>query len=202
VWHVVLGAFLLLLVVRWRPPVRLVATLLALPLVTVSLTAWLSRNPFNGLVFAILFAALLVVAVRLPRTTIAISAPHWVALGGALIGFGSTYPHFLQTDSWVVYIYASPFGLLPCPTLAVVIGITTVVANLRARPWTTTLAVAGLIYGAIGVFRLGVALDWVLLVASAIVAGFAAPGTARRRSVRAEAMTAVDSSQAVSRHTA
>jgi hypothetical protein len=91
----------------------------------------------------------------------------------------------VRTDSWTTYIYASPFGILPCPTLSVVIGITLLFPDLRSRSWTTSLAVASLLYGAIGVFRLGVVLDWGLLLASATLAAATASDLTRWQSVRA-----------------
>ncbi|HEU5255113.1 MAG TPA: hypothetical protein VFU28_03935, partial [Vicinamibacterales bacterium] len=67
-------------------------------------------------------------------------------------------------------LYASPFGILPCPTLAVVIGVTLMGRPLMAVRWHAIVIVAGLLYGAIGVFRLGVVLDWGLLLASLALA--------------------------------
>jgi hypothetical protein len=92
------------------------------------------------------------------------------AAGGAIAAFGWTYPHFVTTESWMTYLYASPFGILPCPTFAVVIGVSLMVGHLTAIGWQATLIVAGLLYGAIGVFRLGVVLDWALLLASVLLA--------------------------------
>ena len=44
------------------------------------------------------------------------------------------------------------------------------VRQLNATGWQAPLVVAGLLYGAIGVFRLGVVLDWGLLLAAAALA--------------------------------
>ncbi len=52
VWHVVLGALLLALLLGWRPSKRLAGVLLAVPLASVSVLAWISENPFNGTLFA------------------------------------------------------------------------------------------------------------------------------------------------------
>jgi hypothetical protein len=84
------------------------------------------------------------------------------------------YPHFLETDRWTAYTYAAPLGLIPCPTLAAVIGLTMIRGPFASKPWSLTLAAAGLIYGAIGVVRLGVRLDIALLVGAAIIASAAA----------------------------
>jgi hypothetical protein len=87
----------------------------------------------------------------------------------SLAVFGWFYPHFLATDRWIAYAYAAPLGLLPCPTLSAVIGITLILDFLGSRSWALTLAAAGLVYGVIGVFALGVMLDYAL-VAGALAA--------------------------------
>ena len=80
-----------------------------------------------------------------------------------LIGFGLVYPHFLPGEPWFAYLFAAPFGLLPCPTLALVTGVTLLVRGLDLRPWCWLLAAAGFLYGLLGVLRLGVYLDLPLL---------------------------------------
>jgi hypothetical protein len=56
-------------------------------------------------------------------------------------------------------LYASPVGLVPCPTLAVAIGFALVGNGLGSRVWSLTLAALGLFYGLFGVLRLTVLLD-------------------------------------------
>jgi hypothetical protein len=94
--------------------------------------------------------------------------------GTTLIGLGLVYPHFLLADSWVAYLYAAPFALIPCPTLMVVIGATLVFGNFGSIGWRMVLATAGVLYGAIGVIRLGVWIDWPLLAGAVVLAGSAA----------------------------
>ena len=186
VWHILLAAGLVRLVAGWRPSSRLLSQLLVAPLLCVSLVAWLSGNPFNGTAFGVLAATLLGAAKRFSKASVRLDSPARVAPGIALILFGWTYPHFLTTDSWTTYLYASPFALLPCPTLSAVIGITLLFRDCRSSLWSTALVVAGLVYGAMGVFRLGVALDWGLLAAAAILATTLARDHAGWRSVRAD----------------
>jgi hypothetical protein len=169
-WHVLLAAVLLGLVVSWRPTIRVVGQLLAVLLLSVAMTAWVAGNPFNGTVFAILAAVFAAMAWRRPTTAARLASPLRVAGGLGLVVFGSTYPHFVRAESWTTYLYASPLGIVPCPTLSVVMGVTLLVEDLHSRSWTTMLATAGLLYGAIGVFRLHVMLDLVLLLASAMLA--------------------------------
>jgi len=169
-WHVMFAGLFVAFFAGWRPSARLLGSVLVAPLLSVSVVAWLSRNPFNGTMFAIFAAALVrsVPSFRNASVTLVPSAS--LAAGGAITAFGWTYPHFVRTESWATYLYASPFGILPCPTLAVVIGVTLMVRHLVAMGWQAALVLAGLLYGAIGVFRLGVVLDWGLLLASTMLA--------------------------------
>jgi hypothetical protein len=88
-----------------------------------------------------------------------------------LMVFGWTYPHFLERNPWTAYLYAAPMGLLPCPTLATVIGATVMLDFLDSTRWTASVAIAGLVYAAIGVLRLEVSLDYGLLAGAALVLG-------------------------------
>lgn len=174
VWHVVIAAELIALVVGWRPRRRLAGTLLAIPLASVSLVAWLSGNPFNGATFVVTALALAGIGLRLPRDRIRIGARWLVISGVCLAAFGWVYPHFLQTDSWATYLYAAPLGVIPCPTLSAVVGVALVFRGLDSRGWSLVLAAIGVIYGLIGWFRLGVTVDAVLLVGASLLAIVAA----------------------------
>jgi hypothetical protein len=169
-WHVVFAAGLIALVVGWRPGRRLAGTLLAIPLASVSLLAWLSGNPFNGTTFAVTALALAGIGLRLSRDRIKIGARWPVILGVCLAAFGWVYPHFLQTDSWATHLYAAPLGLIPCPTLSAVVGIALVFRGLDSRGWSLVLAAIGVVYGLIGWLRLGVTLDAVLLFGASVLA--------------------------------
>jgi len=150
----------------------------------VAVLAWLSWNPFNGLMFTTLAALLLRSAQHLPRSGVIRVSRGWRLPGGVLVAFGWLYPHFLITDRWAAYAYASPFGLLPCPTLSVVVGLTLVVGGFRSVGWNAMLAAAAILYGAIGVFRLGVVLDlW--LFAGAMLLGILVVADLVVRHVRA-----------------
>jgi len=132
-----------------------------------------------------LAVALALESFRVPDEPVRSASPAWIARGAALVVFGAIYPHFLQADSPAAYVVASPFGLLPCPTLSVVIGSTLVFANLGSRRSSALLLMAAALYGAIGVFRLGVALDWGLFVGAALLVARMLDG-ALWRSVRAD----------------
>lgn len=173
-WHAALGILLIALMLGWRPRRRFAGVLLVGPLVSVSGLAWRTGNPFNGLFFTAAVIALAVVALRLPLALVRIGPP-WVAIpGGFLIAFGWVYPHFLETDSWTEYLYAAPLGLVPCPSLSAMVGITLLFDGLGSRAWSLLLAAAGILYGLFGAFGLGVMIDLVLL-AGAVMLAFSKP---------------------------
>jgi hypothetical protein len=155
----------------WRPPTRVAANVLSAPLLSVSVAAWAWGNPFNGTAFATLFLFLIALANRLSEEPVHFGTPVVATLGAAFLAFGCGYPHFLETDCLTTYAYAAPLGILPCPTLSAVIGGTLIFGLLGSAMWSITLAAAGLVYGAIGVFVLGVQLDYVLLVATSVLLG-------------------------------
>ena len=163
VWHGLLAASLLALLLGWRPTSRLLGGLIVLPIASVSVISWTSANPFNAVAFGILTALLLAIVTRFRSRPVEFASPLALSAGAALILFGWTYPHFLKANSWTEYAYAAPFGLLPCPTLAVAVGATLMFALFRLRAWSALLGAAGFLYGTVGVFRLGVTLDVLLL---------------------------------------
>ena len=167
VWHVALVAVCVALIRGWRPSRRLAAALLAAPVVSVAAFAFRFGNPFNGIVFAVLALAMLALAARLGRRPVERGTPAMTLAASFLIAFAWVYPHFLEQRSPVLYLAAAPVGLIPCPTLALVIGLTLLAGGFGSRAWSLLLVAAGLFYGIVGVARLGVALD-VALAAGAL----------------------------------
>ena len=178
-WHGVLAVLLTAFFCGWRPSTRVVAYVLAAPLLSVSAAAWVWGNPFNGTVFVALFLFVLRLASRLSNDPVRFGTPILATIGVMLVAFGWGYPHFLETDHWMTYAYAAPLGVLPCPTLSAVIGATLIFGLLGSVAWSITLAAAGLVYGAVGVFVLGVQLDYALLAGALVLVGalrgFASP---------------------------
>ena len=163
-WHAYFAVLIVGLILGVRPSKRLAGVLLALPLLSVSILAWTAANPFNGVLLGLVGLALIVLAFRLPDERIQI-APLWVVIAGALMFvFGWVYPHFLDSFPAVAYLVAAPTGLVPCPTLSIVIGLALIAGGLDSRLWTTVLAAVGLFYGIFGALRLGVTIDFVLLL--------------------------------------
>jgi hypothetical protein len=161
-WHGYFTVLVLGLVLGVRPTRRVAGVLLAFPLLSVSILAWVHANPFNGAFFALTGIALLAIAARLAPEDVKV-APRWLTvLGASMIGFGWVYPHFLDNATPIAYLYAAPTGLIPCPTLSIVIGFTLTLGGLRSRPWCLVLTTVGLFYGVFGAGWLGVRIDWVL----------------------------------------
>ncbi len=172
-WHVLMAAAIGAVALGWRPSRRLGAIALTIPLLSVGALAWGSGNPFNAIVFLLFAILLIVLGLRLPPDRVA-PAPVWARVAGVfLIAFGWIYPHFLEGGSWLRYLYAAPTGLIPCPTLSVVIGLTLLASGFSSRAFSLCLGFLGMFYGAFGAFRLGVTLDIVLLAGSIILMAFA-----------------------------
>lgn len=169
-WHVYLAILVFGLVMGVRPARRLAGVLLALPVASVSALAWIHGNPFNGTFFALASSVLLVIACRVPRGNVVPESGWLFVLAGMMIGFGWVYPHFLAASGPIEYLYAAPVGLVPCPTLSVVIGGTLLLGGLGTRLWCFVLAGLGLFYGVFGAVYLGVAIDWILAVGAVLTA--------------------------------
>ena len=170
-WHVYFLAALLL----WdftgrRLTTRSAMCLLIAPVASVSAVASIAMNPFNGTAFAIIAVALVVVAVRLPQVNIQIASTPRLATGLVLFALGTVYPHFVIVDHWLAYTFAAPLGLLPCPTLLSVIGVTLMLRRFESTGWSIILTTAGGFYGVVGVFVLDVMLDSALIVAATVLA--------------------------------
>ncbi len=169
-WHVAIVAGLIPIALGWRPSRFLAAVALMIPLASVSTLAWLYYNPFNGIAFSVLGGLLFVIGLRLPAAPVS-AGPTWAKVAGAvLLAFGWGYPHFLTGRDSIAYLYAAPTGLVPCPTLSLVIGLALLANGFGSRVLSLTLAAFGAFYGAFGMLRLGVTMDGVLLAGAVALA--------------------------------
>ena len=193
-WHAMVAVGSIALVAGWRPSRRTAALLLTLPLASVSALAFAYGNPFNGTVFAAAVLLSIVLARRLGREPVEAARGWSAAAGIVMVSFGWIYPHFLRTDSALAYLVAAPTGLVPCPSLSLVIGFALLGRGLGDRAWSGVLAAIGLLYGVVGVAKLHVLLDLPLVAGAAALAFVALwPEHARR------ARRAIDAHAAPSR---
>lgn len=166
-WHLVAASALLAVAAGVKLSSRALGALLAAPLASVSVVAWRYGNPFNGTVFGALSVTLVALSFRSPSggaPRVLVPSSTWTGVAGALVlAFGWLYPHFLVEASGLRYFYAAPMGVIPCPTLSAVIGLTLLAGGVEDRAWSRTLAAAGLFYAVFGIARLGVVLDLGLL---------------------------------------
>lgn len=169
-WHVLLGVVLVAAMLGWRPSRRNAAIALAALPASVGVFATASGNPFNAAAFFLLCGALLAIGRRLDHRPLELG-PAGMSLGGiALIAVGWAYPHFLDAPNALAHLVAAPLGIIPCPTLAALTGITLLADGFGSRAWSLLLAGASTFYGIVGVAFLGVGLDIVLVFGAALLA--------------------------------
>jgi hypothetical protein len=162
-WHIVLAVAVVCLALGWRPRAQYAAISATIPLVSVAAFAWGYASFFNAIVFSAAAALLLMLGHRASRRAVRQAAPVPAAIGALMVAFGAVYPHFLDGASLLIYAYAAPTGLLPCPTLSVVIGLALLGRGFGSRAWSGALAALALFYGLFGAFHLGVMMDLVLV---------------------------------------
>ncbi len=171
-WHLAFALFSIALISGARPSRRTCGILLSLSLLSVSTVAWFSSNPFNGALSALIGILLIAVAAKLPPGEVRVASSWWKLPGILMIVIGWAYPHFLEGPTPLLYLYAAPTGLIPCPTLSIVIGFALVLRNLESRSYSRILGAAGLFYGITGVMQLHVAIDWILLFGAIVLLAF------------------------------
>lgn len=160
---------LIVLVLLWKLRARfgrMVSLYVTLTFALVSFMAISQAgNPFTGIVFAIL-ALLGVRELLWPRMDYSLKDTLTLQIIiAAVAGFvGFWYPHFI--DNKLLALVASPYGLIPCPTLLVCLAIFLLVYPHTNRIWHWCLTIVALYYSLTGVLRLKVNIDIVLLLLS------------------------------------
>ncbi len=163
-WHVVLGLAIIAIIIGWRPARKIGALLLLIPFISVLVVSFFYDSRFSFAVFFVFAIVLAVLALRMKPDCV-YHPPSWgVIFGWLMIFFAWIYPHFGTGSSWLFYLYGSPLGLVPCPTLSMVVGFALLADGFRSRGWTWVLIVLGLFYGLYGAIRLGVWIDIFLLL--------------------------------------
>jgi hypothetical protein len=163
-WHAVFYILIAALIAKWEPSNKIFGLLIAMPLLSVAILAWITGNPFNGTMFSIATILILFFGLKANGQSINYSQLNFMIAGILMIIFGLVYPHFIKLDSIFKCLYASPAGLIPCPTLSILIGFTLLYNGGCSQPITLILIVLGLFYGIFGVLKLAVYLDLFLLL--------------------------------------
>lgn len=166
-WHALTFAAALALVLKWRPSRRMAGALLAGPIASASIVALAYDNPFNGVLLGGLALGLVGSASHLDSHRVRRGGTAAAIMGVVMIGFGWLYPHFLESRPATAYLFAAGTGVVPCPTLSLVIGFALLGGGLGSKRWSLMLAAAGLFYGLFGGLHLGVRLDIVLVAGAA-----------------------------------
>lgn len=164
IWHAVFYILIAALIAKWEPSNKIFGLLISLPLLSVAILAWITGNPFNGTMFSIATILIFLFGLKANSQSINYSQLTFVIGGILMIIFGLIYPHFIKPDSILKYLYASPAGLIPCPTLSIIIGFLLLYNGFGSQPITLTLIVLGLFYGIFGVLKLAVYLDIFLVL--------------------------------------
>jgi hypothetical protein len=167
-WHVMIAVAVVASIVGWRPDHRSMLRMLGVSLASVSVLAWTYRNPFNGLAFASLAVAMWALSKREAHDAVRRTSRLAWGAGVAMIAFAWFYPHFLGTP--LLYLVAAPVGLIPCPTLALVIGAVLLGGAGFHRSTRWILVGAATFYALFGVVALGVFVDLGLLAGAAMLA--------------------------------
>jgi len=159
IWHGIIYILIAALIMKWEPTNRTLGMIMSLPILSVAIFAWITGNPFNGSVFAIATILLILFGLKINTQVVGFSQLPFIVAGILMVLFGILYPHFIKPDSIFNYLYESPVGLIPCPTLSIVIGF----HGFGSNTIMLTLITLGLFYGLFGVIKLAVHLDIFLL---------------------------------------
>lgn len=169
IWHIYFLLIAAALISGYRPSKKLTGILLSLPVFSVSILAWWYGILFNGLIYAVIGILLIIISIRISSENVSFGSL-WIVVPGILLFlFGWVYPHFSVASSLPIYVYAAPTGLIPCPTLSIVIGLSLILNNFGSKSWALILGVAGMFYGVFGAARLGVTIDLILLLGAIII---------------------------------
>lgn len=126
---------------------------------TVTVNALINGNPFHLVTFAILLIIALIELV-MGRNQVVISASSNVTTFVAFIFLfiGVWYPEFVHTSS-LAMLFVSPMGIVPCPTLIVILSLFTLNSSGISKLQYIATIIIGAAYAVIGVFILKVYLD-------------------------------------------
>ena len=166
VHHILLPVVLLFFVFFKEKASRLVSLYILLAFLTVFL---ISLAPIRNVFYLIVFGFLTILAVfefLNPKNDYSMKDTPKINVIIALVaGFlGFWYPHFVEGSFKA--LYASPYGIIPCPTLLVILSFFLVFYPNSNRFFHWVLILVGLFFGFFGFFILKVRIDLALLALS------------------------------------
>jgi len=145
---------------------RLVSLYTVLAFLTIFLT---SLAPIGNIFYLVVFGILTTLAILEflnPKTDYSMKGTPTINVVIALLsGFlGFWYPHFME--GYFKALYASPYGIIPCPTLLVILSFFLVFYPYSHKFFHWILTIVGLFFGFFGFFVLKVRIDLALLALS------------------------------------
>lgn len=120
-------------------------------------------NPFHFITMGLLaiFALIEFWQGKNDFTTPKINLHTLIAFSSIIIGFW--YPEFVKANPIALLLF-SPAGIVPCPTLLIVLGLLTLAYPKVNKTQYIITAIVGAFYGITGVFQLKVPLDLAIIV--------------------------------------
>lgn len=174
-WHVYVVAVAAYLYIRRPVELRILRLLFALPLASVGVIAWMTGDFFNAISMALVFTLLIALGLGASAGRVRRGRALPLCLGVSLIALGWAYPHFLDAGA-DAYLYAAPLGVLPCPTLAMLVGVSLVLHAPSSSIYPWVLAGVAASYGLFGALYLGVIIDAWLVAGALFLVVVSSPG--------------------------
>lgn len=151
---------------KWRTTAM--NCIVAVLTLSVTATAFINGNYFHVLTFLIL-SVISVIELFIRKNEYAqFKLNFTTVISFAFILIGLWYPEFVTVSKLKCLLF-SPVGIVPCPTILVILGITSLKKSKTNSLQQITVLTLGLIYGIIGTFKLRVYLD-ITLIAGIIFA--------------------------------
>jgi hypothetical protein len=87
-WYIAIYGLIISLLFNRNPSNKLMAILFCLPIVSVSVLAWFSGNPFNGSLFAVLAILIIIFGLKASSQPVTLFDITWGYRGGSIRGSG------------------------------------------------------------------------------------------------------------------